>query len=228
MPMGLGRGLIAAGRRYWGRVAGAVGGAPSCRWDFDRGLIAAGRRAYGVGWLDLWEVRPRADGALIEVISRQRSSYRTGRITVERNPHSHHLRVGRHSEVGRLYLVTTVTKDRKPIFKSLIAARFLIQTMRREHKDGNAETLAFVVMPDHLHWLFELKGSKTLAQTVQATKSVTAHHLGGNIWQHGFHDHALRRDEDVLKVARYIVANPLRAGLANRLGEYPHWDAIWL
>jgi hypothetical protein len=29
-------------------------------------------------------------------------------------------------------------------------------------------------------------------------------------------------------IARYIIANPLRAGLAESIGDYPHWDAIWL
>jgi hypothetical protein len=29
-------------------------------------------------------------------------------------------------------------------------------------------------------------------------------------------------------LARYIVANPLRAGLVEHLGDYPHWDAVWL
>ena len=34
--------------------------------------------------------------------------------------------------------------------------------------------------------------------------------------------------EDLVGVARYIVANPVRAGLVNRVGEYPYWDAVWL
>jgi hypothetical protein len=38
----------------------------------------------------------------------------------------------------------------------------------------------------------------------------------------------LRREEDVLSVARYIVVNPLRAGLVARVGDYPLWDAVWL
>jgi len=29
-------------------------------------------------------------------------------------------------------------------------------------------------------------------------------------------------------MARYIVMNPKRAGLVERVGDYPHWDAIWL
>jgi hypothetical protein len=38
----------------------------------------------------------------------------------------------------------------------------------------------------------------------------------------------LRKDEDLQTVARYIVANPLRAGLVEKIGDYPLWDAIWL
>ena len=34
--------------------------------------------------------------------------------------------------------------------------------------------------------------------------------------------------EDIKALSRYIVANPLRAGLVENIGEYSHWDAIWL
>jgi hypothetical protein len=50
----------------------------------------------------------------------------------------------------------------------------------------------------------------------------------GAAWQKGFYDRALRSDEDVVVVARYIVANPLRNGLVERIGDYPYWNATWL
>ncbi|HEX5126846.1 MAG TPA: hypothetical protein VFW00_08900 [Rhodocyclaceae bacterium] len=50
----------------------------------------------------------------------------------------------------------------------------------------------------------------------------------GPIWNHGFHDHALRAEEDVQTVTRYIIANPLRAGLVEQIGDYAYWNAIWL
>jgi len=65
-------------------------------------------------------------------------------------------------------------------------------------------------------------------------KGRTARHLGplmgerSTVWQPGFRDRALRRESELLPVARYVVANPLRAGLVKRLGDYPHWDAMWL
>jgi hypothetical protein len=51
---------------------------------------------------------------------------------------------------------------------------------------------------------------------------------GAAVWQPGFFDRALRAEDDLVAVARYIVANPLRAGLCRRLGDYPLWDSVWL
>ena len=48
------------------------------------------------------------------------------------------------------------------------------------------------------------------------------------MWQEGFHDRALRQEADLRKAARYVVANPLRAGLVTDLGDYPLWDAVWV
>jgi hypothetical protein len=50
----------------------------------------------------------------------------------------------------------------------------------------------------------------------------------GSVWQKTYYDHAVRKDEDIKGISRYIVANPLRAGLVHDIGDYPLWDAIWL
>jgi len=69
---------------------------------------------------------------------------------------------------------------------------------------------------------------------MQRLKSLTAisfnKTLGrtGKVWQSGFHDHALRHEEDLKAAARYLVANPLRAGLVKSLRDYPFWNAVWL
>ncbi|MCQ4246357.1 transposase [Stutzerimonas decontaminans] len=140
---------------------------------------------------------------------------------------SNRLRRGRCSVVNQIYLVTAVTQRRARVFEDLSAARTLILTMREDARRGSHETLAFVVMPDHLHWLLQLqKGS--LSELVGRVKSISARRLGTRVWQDGFHDRALRDEDDLQAVARYIVANPLRAGLVERIGRYPHWDAVWL
>lgn len=147
---------------------------------------------------------------------------------MQHKAHSKDLRRGRVSLSGQIYLVTAVTRERVPVFALFAAARCLVAALRTEALNGRADTLAFVVMPDHLHWLLALTDKAPLSAVVQTVKSVVAHQLGGQIWQPGFHDRALRQEDDLPDVARYVVANPVRAGLVSRVGEYSHWDAVWV
>ncbi|EHY76302.1 hypothetical protein PstZobell_02541 [Stutzerimonas stutzeri ATCC 14405 = CCUG 16156] len=140
---------------------------------------------------------------------------------------SSRLRRGRSSVINQVYLVTAVTLGRARVFDDLSAARTLILIMREDARRGSHETLAFVVMPDHLHWLLQLQEG-SLSDLVGRVKSISARRLGTRVWQDGFHDRALRAEEDLVTVARYVVANPLRARLVERVGDYPHWDAVWL
>ena len=149
------------------------------------------------------------------------------------SPASHRLRLGRYAESSRISLLTTNTLCRAPVFKDVILGRLVVDQFRKAQEQGWADSLAWGVMPDHFHWLIELrKGS--LSELMQRTKSLTTKAVNlrldnkVSLWQQGFHDRALRREEDLVKLARYVVANPLRAGLVERLGDYPLWDAIWL
>jgi len=144
------------------------------------------------------------------------------------------LRWGRYSESGRIYHVVCTTAGRWAIFNDFSLARELVCSMRNIAVLGALDSLAWVVMPDHVHWLFSLGDGRDLSRVMGEFKGVSARGINrslgrrGRVWQRGFYDHALRREEDLADVARYIVANPLRAGLATRLGDYPHWDARWL
>ncbi len=142
------------------------------------------------------------------------------------------LRHGRYSAAGQIYLVTTVTLNRANVFHDLYHGRCVVAALRRA--EPAAQTLAYVVMYDHLHWLMQLKEGHRLSSVVQLVKSTSARSLNryrngqGAVWSKGFHDRALRKEEDVKDYARYIVANPLRAGIVGSVREYSLWDAIWL
>ena len=148
-----------------------------------------------------------------------------------RKPSSHTLRKGRVSIQNQVYLVTFVTEERTHRFTDLQCARLLIRAL---NSSRHAKTLAFVVMPDHAHWMIQLCDETSLSKVVQISKSVATKHINrhlnrkGRIWQDGFHDHAIRKEEEIKDVARYIVANPLRAGLVSNVRDYPFWDAIWI
>ena len=68
-------------------------------------------------------------------------------------------------------------------------------------------------------------------QRIKGRSAISINRVLGNqgqLWQKGFHDRAIRKEEDLQAIARYVVANPLRACLVDKIGDYPLWDAIWL
>ncbi|WP_434569675.1 REP-associated tyrosine transposase [Pseudomonas sp. Z3-8] len=148
-------------------------------------------------------------------------------------PNSHRLRRGRYSELGRAYLVTAVVHKRQPVFSDWRLGRLLVAEFKHAHDSGQVNSLAWVVMPDHFHWLLQIMDSQ-LSRIIGATKARCTHSVNntigatGPLWQSGFHDRAIRDDVELLPFARYIIANPLRAGLVSRIGDHPLWDAAWL
>jgi len=143
------------------------------------------------------------------------------------------LRKGRYSEVGQVYLLTVVVDQRVAVFADWRLGRLLVEQLRLAEASGMVRSQAFVLMPDHLHWLVELKRG-SLAELMCRVKSRSCRSINlccgsnGRLWQRGYHDRALRRDENLQATARYIVMNPLRAGLVRRLGDYPLWEAVLL
>jgi REP element-mobilizing transposase RayT len=144
------------------------------------------------------------------------------------------LRKGRWPAPGQEYLVTTVTSGRRPYFIDFATALPVIQALEPASSAGDARWLAWVLMPDHFHGLISLGQHQSLSAVMRQFKGRSARswnqafHRMGALWQPNFHDQALRHDEDRRSVARYLVGNPVRAGLVERIGDYPFWDATWL
>lgn len=154
--------------------------------------------------------------------------------TRSRTPGHRALRRGRCSLPGHAYLLTTVCADREPLFGDWPCASAVAATLAEAGLWRDARLECWVLMPDHLHALVTL-GDEALPQLACRIKAVTSgvanrvlQRQGRPVWARGYHDHALRREADLRAVARYVIANPLRAGLAETPGGYPYWDASWL
>lgn len=89
---------------------------------------------------------------------------------------SRRLRTGRFSEPGRVYLLTSTVHNRQPLFGDFILGRLLIAELRAAHEQGWVASLAWVVMPDHLHWLVELEG-RSLDELMRRIKSNSARRI---------------------------------------------------
>ncbi|MCG6116816.1 MAG: transposase [Aquimonas sp.] len=138
------------------------------------------------------------------------------------------LRKGRVSVPGQAYLVTTVCHLRTPYFLNTEAARSAASVLRSDEAWPHAAAEAWVLMPDHWHGLVILEGSESISRVIQRLKSILTRQVADGkqqrhtLWQRGFRDRALRSEDSLLRAARYVLDNPVRAGLVNHWSVWPH------
>lgn len=87
------------------------------------------------------------------------------------------LRIGRWSQTGNVYAITAVTYARRRWFDDEASVDLLIEALRTVERTGRTCSLAWVIMPDHLHWLIQLR-SGTLASCMQILKSRSGRSIG--------------------------------------------------
>ena len=147
---------------------------------------------------------------------------------------SYKRRKGRCSNINSYYAITICSYNKEPIFNDVANARLISRMLFDFSAENNLMTICYVVMPDHLHWIFQLKGVEELSRLVGKFKSITTfqynrlNNCNGAIWQGNFYDHSIINDDDLINQARYVVANPLRAGLVKSVGDYPYWNCVYL
>jgi REP element-mobilizing transposase RayT len=144
------------------------------------------------------------------------------------------LRRGRVTLPNACYLITTTTWQREPIFADGSLAFSACACFENVNILKDNAMLCWVLMPDHAHWLIQLAENESLSSLVCRMKAASARAVnrqrGGSrqVWGKAFHDRQIASERTIRSVARYIVANPLRAGLVGAIGDYSFWDAVWL
>jgi putative transposase len=144
------------------------------------------------------------------------------------------LRIGRASLAGQVYLVTFASRDRRRLFQDFHRSVAAARALHRAAPAWGTRLIAWVLMPDHCHLLVELGQVESLPRWVGRVKAAMARAVHevepglGGVWSRGFHDHAVRAEENIRDAALYVVLNPVRAGLVARARDYPFWDAAWL
>jgi putative transposase len=124
------------------------------------------------------------------------------------------------------YSLTFCTHRRRALFTTAdTVALILEQIVRSAHENGFA-IIVYAFMPDHVHLLVEgLSESSDCKQFIARAKQYSGYcysrRYKDTLWQRYGFEHVLRHDELTLVVARYILENPVRAGLVTRVEDYP-------
>ena len=112
--------------------------------------------------------------------------------------------------------------------------RATVRTVKHSHP---FDILAWVVLPDHLHCIWQLPAGDTdFALRWQLIKSRFSRGLPDNeicsssrckrrergIWQRRYWEHLIRDDADFAAHMDYVHINPVKHGLVTRVADWPY------
>ena len=85
-----------------------------------------------------------------------------------------------------------------------------------------------LLMPDHLHSIIGYNARmQSLSKVVSSLKQRLAQQAGIK-WQKGFFDHRIRNTAEYKDKTDYILNNPVKAKLCERIEDWPYlWFADW-
>jgi putative transposase len=124
------------------------------------------------------------------------------------------------------YSLTFCTNFRAHLFVDAEVVQLVLSQFLRAAGEEGFSVLAYCFMPDHVHFLVQgdsewSDGRRLIRQGKQYAGYAYSGKYGRRLWQPWGFERVLRNEETSLSVARYIVENPVRAGLAKTVSEYP-------
>lgn len=76
----------------------------------------------------------------------------------------------------------------------------------------------YVIMPNHVHLLLQIRTgptgrpmvAPTISRVIQQMKGAVSKEIGHSMWQKSYHDHVIRNERDYQRIWNYIDGNPAR------------------
>ena len=129
------------------------------------------------------------------------------------------------------YSLTFCTHERARYFTDSARIALVLEQFVRSATENECGIVTYCFMPDHVHLLIEgLTESANGRAFIDRAKQYSAYYFkqtfGMKLWQRYGFERTLRDTEDALGVARYILENPIRAGLVERVQDYPFCGSV--
>ena len=146
----------------------------------------------------------------------------------------------RRAKGGSTYFFTVVTHNRQPILCLTDSIKALKATITAVRKEKPFEVKAWVLLPDHLHCVWELpegdfdysirwalikKGFTRKMKGLVATPPSSLSRIKrkeATVWQRRFWEHQIRNEDDLKKHIDYIHFNPVKHGLAGSPADWKY------
>lgn len=132
-----------------------------------------------------------------------------------------------YAQTGRVTFMTVRAYNHQVPFNNPDICQMIINVLRTEQARLGIIVYTYCLMPDHLHYLNspQSDGKSVLTFNDQFKGKTTnqSWKLGwqGKLWQPRSYDHLVRAEEDLREIAKYILNNPVRAGLVTDAEQWP-------
>jgi putative transposase len=129
-------------------------------------------------------------------------------------------------ESGRPVFMTVRAVGHLVPFRYATLNDAVVDTLREQRHRSACDVYAYCLMPDHIHFVTAPRenGGDVVALVQRfksaSTRTAWVHGFSGRLWQPRFYDHVVRLDETLLSICEYVLLNPVRAGLVERVEDY--------
>lgn len=135
----------------------------------------------------------------------------------------------RYQETNRdLHFITFSCYHRQPFLSSPSSRDCCESAIEQFRLQYRFAVVAYVVMPEHVHFLISEPNNGLLAGAVQAIKQSVSRKLIGNrehFWQERYYDFSVWSSVKRIEKVKYIHRNPVRRGLVERPEEWS-WSSF--
>ena len=131
-----------------------------------------------------------------------------------------------------VYFATICARHLTNPFNRTELAKEVMQSLLWSREHSRFRLYCYCLMPDHLHLAVSPgKCGWTLSRSIGAFKSFTTyrswqHGFRGKLWQKSWYDHIARKEEDLVAICQYILANPVRKELVECIEDWPYSDMV--
>lgn len=121
---------------------------------------------------------------------------------------------------GAVYHVTSRGNEKKAVFKDALDRENFLNTLQQVNKRYNWLCHAYCLMTNHYHLLIETPDANLSLGMRQLNGVYTQlfnkrHKRTGHLFQGRFKGILIQKDSHLLEVCRYVVLNPIRAGMVE-------------
>lgn len=123
------------------------------------------------------------------------------------------------------YSLTWNCEAREPVFIQQDRVDLVRGQILRACREEEFEVIVDCFMPDHVHKLVRGRsstadGKRFIKRAKQYSGFYFSQAFHQRLWQRYGHDYVVRTF-DLMRVAQYIIENPVKAGLVQRPEDYP-------